>query len=225
MRERSLTAKEVPKQEPPSDAHLSLEEGRALVQLARRAIKSYLQTSEISKVPASVSQKLLRKSGVFVTLNSIKPKHELRGCIGFPYPSEPLANATLKAAIYAAVDDPRFPPVSHDELEESIVVEVTVLTPPSDLRVKDRRTLPDLIEVGRHGLIIDGRGTSGLLLPQVAMEWEWDASEFLTNCCLKAGLPPDSWLLPDVEVKTFEGEIFEELTPAGEVRRKASGDA
>jgi uncharacterized protein (TIGR00296 family) len=167
----------------------------------------------------------LRKSGVFVTLNSIKPTQRLRGCIGFPYPAEPLADSTIKAAIYAAVDDPRFPPVSEKELENSVVVEVTVLTPPSSLNVKDRRTLPDLIEIGRHGLIMEGRGTSGLLLPQVATEWKWDGLEFLTNCCLKAGLPPDSWLLDDIEVKTFEGEIFAEVTPAGEVRRKAIGDA
>lgn len=220
-----MTARKVPEQGNPADDHLTLEEGRALVQLAREAIRSYLQTNEISKLPSNLSQKLLRKSGVFVTLNSIKPKHELRGCIGFPYPSEPLADATIKAAIYAAVDDPRFPPISYDELEKSIAVEVTVLTPPSDLNAKDRKMLPELIEVGRHGLIVSGRGTSGLLLPQVAIEWEWDASEFLTNCCLKAGLPPDSWLLQDIQVKVFEGEVFEESTPAGEIGRKTIGDA
>lgn len=209
----------------PSDAHLSLEEGRALVQLARQTIKDYLQTNEISKVPDGLPPRLMRKSGVFVTLNLAKPTHELRGCIGFPYPGEPLAEATIKAAIYAAVEDPRFPPVTEKELGGSIVVEVTVLTPPTTLKPKDRRTLPDLIEVGRHGLMMDGMGTSGLLLPQVAVEWKWDALEFLTNCCLKAGLPPDSWLLDDVEVKTFEGEIFAEVTPSGEIRRKAIGDA
>lgn len=219
-----MTAKKAPEQEPPPDPHLSLEEGKTLVQLARRAIKNYLQTSEISKVPAGVSQQLLRKSGAFVTLNAIKPRHELRGCIGFPYPNEPLADATIKAAIYAAVDDPRFPPVSQNELEESIVVEVTVLTPPSALKVKDRRTLPDLVDVGHHGLIVAGRGTSGLLLPQVAVEWEWDASEFLTNCCLKAGLPPDSWLLPDIEVRTFEAQIFEESDPSGGIKEKLLKD-
>jgi len=196
-----------------------------LVQLARQAIKKYQQTREISKVPAGVSQKLLRRSGVFVTLNSNKSTPGLRGCIGFPYPNERLAECTIKAAIYAAFDDPRFLPISQDELEGSILVEVTILTPPENLRAKDRQTFPDLIEIGRHGLIVEGRGASGLLLPQVAIEWKWDALEFLTNCCLKAGLPPDSWLLDDVDVKTFEGEIFEELTPAGEVRRKAIGDA
>jgi len=207
------------------EAHLSLDEGKSLVHLARQSIENYLLTKNIIKAPSGISEKLLRNSGVFVTLNAIKPKHELRGCIGFPYPSEPLADATIKGAIYAAVDDPRFPPVSKEELDDSIVIEVTVLTPPTTLSVKDRRTLPGLIEVGRHGLIMQGMGTSGLLLPQVAIEWEWDAMEFLTNCCLKAGLPPDAWLLNEVQVKTFEGEIFEELTPAGEVRRKAIGDA
>jgi len=80
-----------------------------------------------------------------------------------------------------------------------------------------------MVQVGRHGLIIEGRGTSGLLLPQVATEWNWDSSEFLTNCCLKAGLPPDSWLLDGISVKVFEGEIFGELAPRGEVRRKQIG--
>jgi uncharacterized protein (TIGR00296 family) len=80
-----------------------------------------------------------------------------------------------------------------------------------------------LVEVGRHGLIIEGHGTSGLLLPQVATEWNWDSTEFLTNCCLKANLPPDSWLLEGTTVKVYEGEIFEEVEPAGEVRKKTGG--
>lgn len=219
-----MTARDMSKQETTSSEHLNLEEGRILVQLARQAIRNYLLTNKTIERPPGVSSRLLRKSGVFATLNLIKPTRELRGCIGFPYPTEPLIDATIKAAIYAATEDPRFPPVSPDEFDSSIVVEVTALTPPSILRAKDRQKLPDLIEIGRHGLIIEGGGTSGLLLPQVATEWKWDASEFLTNCCLKAGLPPDSWLLADVDVKVFEGEIFEELSPAGEIRRKAVGD-
>lgn len=218
-----MKARETKEETQASEAHLSLDEGKTLVHLARQAIKNHLKTRQIIKPPPDISKILLRKCGVFVTLNATKPRHELRGCIGFPYPGEPLANATIKSAIYAAEEDPRFPPISEDELSDSIVVEVTVLTPPSTLRVKDRRTLPDLIEIGRHGLIMEGKGTSGLLLPQVATEWKWDAMEFLTNCCLKAGLPPDSWLLEDVEVKTFEGDIFEEITPEGEVKRKPIG--
>jgi uncharacterized protein (TIGR00296 family) len=204
---------------------MNLENGTQLVGLARLAINSYLERREIIKPPPNIPEELLRKSGAFVTLNTIKPVHELRGCIGFPYPEEQLVNAVIKAAIYAATDDPRFEPVSLSELRDSVVVELTVLTAPETLKAKDRKSLPNLIEVGRHGLIIEGKGTSGLLLPQVATEWNWDASEFLMNCCIKAGLPPDSWLLEDVQVKVFEGEIFEEVEPQGKVRRKPTGEA
>jgi uncharacterized protein (TIGR00296 family) len=204
--------------------HLSLDEGKTLVKLARQAIINYLDKHQLIKASEGLSERLLRKSGVFVTLNTTKPIHELRGCIGFPYPDEPLVNATIKAAVYAATDDPRFEPVTLEEFQESVTVEITVLTPPIALETNDRKKLPDMIEIGRHGLIVEGMGTSGLLLPQVATEWKWDASEFLMNCCLKAGLPPDSWLLNEVKVKTFEGEIFEEIEPAGEVRRKPIGE-
>lgn len=204
--------------------HLSLEEGKTLVKLARQAIAYYLEKHQLIKASGGLRDKLLEKSGVFVTLNTTKPLHELRGCIGFPYPDEPLVNATIKAAIYAATDDPRFEPVTSQEFQESVAVEITVLTPPIVLETSDRKKLPEMIEVGRHGLIVEGMGTSGLLLPQVATEWNWDASEFLLNCCLKAGLPPDSWLLEGVKVKTFEGEVFEETEPAGDVRRKPVGE-
>lgn len=214
--------------QPPEHAksrQMNLENGTQLIELARLAINSYLERREIIKPPPNIPEELLRKSGAFVTLNTIKPVHELRGCIGFPYPEEQLVNAVIKAAIYAATDDPRFEPVSLSELRDSVVVELTVLTAPETLKAKDRKSLPNLIEVGRHGLIIEGKGTSGLLLPQVATEWNWDASEFLMNCCIKAGLPPDSWLLEDVQVKVFEGEIFEEVEPQGKVRRKPTGEA
>jgi uncharacterized protein (TIGR00296 family) len=203
----------------------SLEEGKLLVRTARLAITNYLQSKRTIPPPEDATEKLRRKSGVFVTLNTTKPAHELRGCIGFPYPEEALVNATIKAAIYAATEDPRFSPLTLSEFKDSVSVELTVLTPPEVLHVKDRKMLPDMIQIGRHGLIVEGMGTSGLLLPQVATEWKWDASEFLLNCCMKAGLPPDSWLLDGVQVKVFEGEIFEELEPAGEVRRKPVGES
>jgi len=203
--------------------NLSLEEGTLLVGTARTAITKYLESKQTIKPPSEATERLRRKSGVFVTLNKIEPVHELRGCIGFPYPEDTLINSTIRAAIYAATEDPRFPPVSLREFGTSVVIEVTALTQPEVLKAPDRKTLPAMIEVGRHGLIIEGLGSSGLLLPQVATEWNWDASEFLMNCCLKAGLPPDSWLLDGVTVKVFEGEIFEELEPAGKVRRKATG--
>lgn len=214
-----MTTGETPQLTEPS---LSLAEGSTLVRLARLAITTYLESNQIIKPPQTTPEKLFRKSGVFVTLNKTKPTNALRGCIGFPYPEEPLANATIKAAIYAATDDPRFDPVTLNELRQSIVIELTALTEPRLLNAADRGSLPDKIKVGQHGLIVAGRGTSGLLLPQVATEWKWDASEFLMNCCLKAGLPPDSWLLDGVEVKVFEGEIFEEMLPAGDIMRKSA---
>ncbi len=192
------------------------------MRLARLAITTFLETNQTIKPPQTTPEKLFRKSGVFVTLSKIKPTHELRGCIGLPYPDEALVNATIRAAISAATEDPRFNPVTLDELHQSIVLELTALTEPKLLNLADRRSLPEQIKVGQHGLIVAGRDTSGLLLPQVATEWKWDASEFLLNCCLKAGLPPDSWLLDGVEVKVFEGEIFEETLPAGNITRKSS---
>ncbi len=197
---------------------LALEDGILLVKLAREAITKYLEKRIVIK-PPSTNARLLRRAGVFVTLNTTGP-HELRGCIGFPYPEGLLVDATIKAAIYAATEDPRFQPVSIQEFEHSIAVELTVLTPPQTLSTLDRKELPELVNVGRQGLIVERRGASGLLLPQVAVEWKWDAVEFLANCCLKAGLPPDAWLLDGVTVKVFEGQIFEEIEPGGEVTRK-----
>ena len=210
-------------QTPQVAEHLTPEEGQLLVRTARNAIATYLAERRLIPPPDS-TQRLRAKSGVFVTLNTVKPAHELRGCIGFPYPEAPLIDSTIRAAVYAATEDPRFPPVTLNEFNQSVAVEVTALTQPKPLETKDRKKLPDMIRVGLHGLIVEGMGSSGLLLPQVATEWKWDSSEFLTNCCMKAGLPPDSWLLDGVKVKVFQGEIFEELEPAGKVRRKAIGE-
>ena len=220
-----MTTKKTTEPNNTEKTHLSLENGVQLVRLARQAIMNYLEKHQTIKPPTETSEDLLRKSGAFVTLNSIKPIRELRGCIGFPYPEQPLVSAVIQAAIYAATEDPRFPPLSLHEFEDSVAIEVTVLTPPRTLQTADRKNLPSLVQVGRHGLVVEGMGTSGLLLPQVPLEWKWDSSEFLMNCCLKAGLPPDSWLLKDVEVKVFEGEIFEETKPQGDVRRRPIGEA
>jgi len=201
--------------------YLTLEEGKLLVGLARQAITAHLENKTL-EMPQT-TQRLKEKSGVFVTLNRDHPR-ELRGCIGFPYPDSPLRDATVRAAIYAATEDPRFDPISLEEFQRNTVVEVTVLTPPQTLHFEDRKKLPELITVGKHGLIIEGHGTSGLLLPQVAVEWNWDSTDFLSNCCLKAGLPPDYWLLEGTTVKVFEGEIFGEIKPRGEIRRKTDGE-
>jgi uncharacterized protein (TIGR00296 family) len=147
----------------------------------------------------------LEKRGVFVTLTK---QGCLRGCIGFPYPVISLGQAIQQAAVAAAIEDPRFPPVTKRELDQ-LEIEVTVLTPPVAISGSpDDRS--NHVEVGRHGLIVRGMGTSGLLLPQVCTEYEWDPKTFLDQTCVKAGLPPHSWHSKNVEVLTFEGQIFHE---------------
>jgi len=163
--------------------------------------------------PALKLTKVFReKRGVFVTLTK---KGQLRGCIGLPYPVMPLENAIEHAATAAATEDPRFPPVDKSELPE-ISVEVTILTVPVPLAGEPEKR-PETIVVGKHGLIIRGMGTSGLLLPQVATEYGWDATTFLEHTCMKAGLPSRCWTYPSVEVLTFEGQIFSEKNLRGTV--------
>lgn len=188
--------------------------------LARTAIAEYLSKGKVIDPPADTPKHLLEKSGVFVTLNSTKPTRQLRGCIGYPLPTEPLAVATIGSAIEAATGDPRFEPVELSEFKASISVEVSVLTVPEELTAKEPAERPKEIQIGRDGLVVGRGGRRGLLLPQVAPEWKWDAEEFLSHCCLKAGLPPDAWLEKDTRIEKFQAIVFEETEPNGEVRLK-----
>lgn len=202
---------------------LNLEEGKILVRLARKAVEEYLKTRKRIRVPEDIPDRLLQSCGVFVTINSIKNgEKELRGCIGYPYPTTPLAQAVIESAISSAAQDPRFYPLSLSELEK-VVFEVSVLTPPQIIEAKKPSEYPSKIQVGKDGLIIERGMFKGLLLPQVPVEWEWDEEEFLCQCCIKAGLPPDNWLLNDTKVYKFQAIIFEEEKPKGEVKCKALG--
>ena len=196
----------------------SLSDGEFLVKTVREVIESYLSSNERLKIDAE--EKFRKKLGVFVTISS-HPKKELRGCIGYPYPTEPLMTALTNAAISAAVHDPRFPPVTKKEFER-LVVEITVLTEPKPIEVKDRKELPKRIVVGKHGLIIEYGPFSGLLLPQVAVDYRWSAEEFLAEVCWKAGLSPDTWLDKNAKVYCFEGQIFSEQAPNGKVLERKS---
>jgi uncharacterized protein (TIGR00296 family) len=198
----------------------SISDGRFLVNLARTAIAEYLSKGKIIDPPAETPKHLLEKSGVFVTLNSTKPTKQLRGCIGYPLPTEPLAVATIRSAIEAATGDPRFEPVELSEFKGSTSVEVSVLTVPEELAATEPTERSKQIQIGRDGLIVGRGGRRGLLLPQVAPEWEWDAEEFLGHCCLKAGLPPDAWLEKNTRVEKFQAVVFEETEPNGEIRLK-----
>ena len=192
------------------------EDGRLAVRVARSAVEHHVTrtTQESFDVPPLFKQ----KSGVFVTLTT-HPGDDLRGCIGYPEPTMPLVDAIRDSAVSACARDPRFPPVSAGELDK-LKVEVSLLTPPEEVKTKDRADLPSRVKVGTDGLIIQKGWARGLLLPQVPVELEWDAEEFLTQTCMKAGLPPDAWLSKDTKLFKFQAEVFSEDGPRGEVARR-----
>lgn len=192
---------------------MDLKEGEALVKTARKAIEKWVREREKLSVK-DYPRHWDEKRGVFVTIHSY-PEKELRGCIGYPEPVMPLIRALVDSAIQAT-QDPRFPPLEEQELDR-IVVEVSVLTPPEPIRVKDPREYPEKIRIGRDGLIVRKGFYSGLLLPQVAPEHGMGKEEFLSHTCLKAGLPPDAWLDSNTQVYRFQAEIFKEVKPRGEV--------
>jgi uncharacterized protein (TIGR00296 family) len=202
---------------------LNQEEGEFLVKLARKAVEEYLKSRKQISVPENTSEKLLEPCGVFVTINSIEHgEKELRGCIGYPYPTDPLVQAVIQSAISAATEDPRFYSLSLDELDK-VVFEISVLTPPEIVKVNKPKGYPTKIKIGEDGLIIERGMYKGLLLPQVPVEWKWDQEEFLCQCCIKAGLPPDNWLLNDTKLYKFQAIIFEEEKPKGEIKSKILG--
>jgi len=202
---------------------LSLKEGKFLVELARKTVEEYLKSKKRISVPENIPKKLLQLCGVFVTINSIKNgEKELRGCIGYPYPTTPLVQAVIDSAISSATQDPRFYPLSLRELN-NVVLEVSVLTPPQLIEAEKPSEYPHKFKVGKDGLIAERGIFKGLLLPQVPVEWKWDEEEFLCQCCIKAGLPPDGWLLEGTRIYKFQAIIFEEEKPNGEVKRKALG--
>lgn len=190
-------------------------EGETAVRIARMVVESEARGTESGNIDAPASFR--EKRGIFVTLHSY-PSHLLRGCIGFPEPVFSLASALLQAG-QAACHDPRFDDLQADELD-SVIVEVSVLTPPQEIKVEDRKTLPSMVNVGEDGLIVEMGRFRGLLLPQVPIEWEWGAQEFLEQTCLKACLTPDCWLDKRSKVFKFQGEIYSEEAPNGRVVRK-----
>jgi uncharacterized protein (TIGR00296 family) len=190
---------------------MDAKKGALLVGIAREVIESHVKFGK-AKVgrPTKVPLGFLEKSGVFVTIHTY-PERELRGCIGYPEPVMSLIDALLESAVHAC-HDPRFPPLSEGELAH-VIVEVSVLTPPVPIRVKEPGEYPGKIKIGRDGLIIERGWNRGLLLPQVPVEWGWDAHEFLENLCHKAGLPADAWKREGVKILSFRSEIFSENAP------------
>jgi uncharacterized protein len=201
---------------------LSEEEGTRAVRLARaslvRALAAASPGSDGPVGDADLPPVFDEPRGTFVTLRR-HPSGSLRGCIGFPLPVFPLRRAIHDAAVAAATEDPRFPPVRSAELD-ALTLEVSVLTVPVPVRANRPEELPREVRVGRDGLIVDGYGTSGLLLPQVGTEQGWSSEQLLDGTCEKAGLPRRAWRDPKVRVRRFEADVFAERSPDGEVVRE-----
>lgn len=172
---------------------------KTLLNLARNTIIKYL--ADGTRVPLPEAKGALGEiCGAFVTLHK---GGDLRGCIGNMVGYGPLVETIQEMAIAAATEDPRFPRVREDELKD-IDIEISVLSPMK--KIKDVCE----IEVGRHGIIMRRGMNQGVLLPQVATEWNWDRDEFLRHTCQKAGLPTEAWKEPETIIEIFSAEVFGE---------------
>jgi AmmeMemoRadiSam system protein A len=172
-----------------------------LLRIARQSIEAALDGRRLDIDLGALDDALQRPSGVFVSLH--EPTGGLRGCIGSIEPVAPLAQAVAASAYNAAFRDPRFPPVRKEEVRD-LHIEISVMSP--IVAVTDVAE----IEVGRDGLIVSRGNRAGLLLPQVATEYEWDRDTFLCQTCNKAGLPADAWRSPDCRIEKFSAEVFGE---------------
>jgi hypothetical protein len=184
-----------PPQEP---VPLNSNERDELLVIARQTIAQFLETGTVPHFEVS-EPNLFQERGCFVTL---KNHGELRGCIGHLVPQRPLYLTVQNVAISAAINDPRFSPVTREELKD-ISIEISVLSPIEPIADVSE------IQVGRHGLVIVQRQNQGVLLPQVPTEQDWDRDEFLRQICLKAGLPEDAWQ-EEAQLYVFTAEVFGE---------------
>ena len=180
-------------------SELNLQEQKELLILARNTLKSYLKNRKIPEYETA-NPALLRKAGAFVTLNK---HHTLRGCIGNFVSTDPIFKNVQIMAIAAAVEDPRFRNVTFKELQD-IDIEISVL---SELQIVQN---PDEIKIGEHGIYITKGFYRGVLLPQVATEYGWDRDTFLSETCVKAGLPPNEWKKGGIKIEKFSAQVFNE---------------
>jgi len=155
--------------------------------------------SENFEMSGAQTPKFHRPAGAFVTLHLRK---RLRGCIGQLPGEQDLSWVVGHCAQSAALEDPRFEPVRPDEVAD-IEIEISVLSQPLD-------TLPEMIEAGKHGIIVSHGWQRGVLLPQVATQFHWDGIRFLEETCEKAGLAREAWKDPGVRIQTFTAEVFSE---------------
>lgn len=175
------------------------DEKKILLQIARDSIKEEFGKAEVN-LSREFSDSLKQKCGVFVTLTI---DGELRGCIGYIIGDKPLYELVYEVAKKSAFEDPRFYPLTEEEVDH-IEIEISVLSPPKRINSIDE------IKIGEHGLIIQKGPFHGLLLPQVATKYNWTVKEFLEHTCLKAGLSKNEWKDPQTKIEIFSAEIFSE---------------
>jgi AmmeMemoRadiSam system protein A len=169
-----------------------------LLDLARRAVAARLDSRRASPLE-DPPPRLLVPQGAFVSLHL---RRALRGCVGMVMPARPLATTVTECAAAAATDDPRFDPLPPSDLER-VTIEISALDPP--FRLAD----PSRLVLGTHGLMVTMGRRRGLLLPQVAVEQEWNVTTFLEETCRKAGLSPDAWTQGAI-VEAFSAQVFSE---------------
>ncbi len=188
---------------------LSEADQQSLLRLAREAIEQSVRNHHLANIKAP-GDALRQKCGAFVTLHE---RGRLRGCIGYVEPVKPLYQTVRECAVAAALEDPRFDPVSLSEIP-SLQLEISVLSPLFDIA-------PEKVEPGKHGLLVSEGHLRGLLLPQVAVEWGWDKDRFLEETCVKAGLAPNAWR-EGARIQAFTAQVFgEQSDPAHPTRRAA----
>ncbi|MBN2411071.1 AmmeMemoRadiSam system protein A [candidate division KSB1 bacterium] len=182
-----------------SEHVLNIREKQELLKIARQTIiRTVTSQPPVSYVPEFPVFK--EKRGAFVTIHK---NDQLRGCIGFIQPVKSLLDTIIEMAEAAAVSDPRFTPVQPDEISE-IEIEISVLSPLREI------TDVDNIIIGTHGLYIEQDYNKGLLLPQVATEYNWDTITFLEHTCRKAGLPVNAWKSKNTQIYIFSADVFSE---------------
>lgn len=176
---------------------LSDEDKKTLHEIARQSIAAGLQGQRPAPLK-DIAGILREPRGAFVTLHL---RGQLRGCIGLIEGVKPLGETIQEMAWSAAFGDPRFPPLTVREFKD-IALEISVLTPLRRIQNIDE------IQVGTHGLYLGQGSHRGLLLPQVATQYNWDRNTFLQQTCCKAGLPPMAWQDPQTEIYVFSADIF-----------------
>lgn len=194
-----------------ANAMLTPEDRSTLLHVVRTTLAEYLSTRTVPSVH-STSPALQEKRGAFVTLHRIaltNEHRELRGCIGTFESELPLVKTIQRMAISAATADPRFSPVRSDELAH-LQIEISVLSSLFPIQAAN-------IDVGVHGLCISRGWQRGVLLPQVAVEHDWDRETFLAHTCLKAGLPREAWKRQDTLIEAFTADVFGESSSLSEM--------